>query len=186
MSMKIFAAHYVDCQENINDEDKIKFLNFIKEADDSQLVALLTTGKMLTHNELDLSEGITDYIPNIYKPGMIDSIKVLNAIFGPVKTAQLVARRMLPHAALAAAIITTSVVIYKRFLAKAARACKGKSGTVKSDCINNFKIKAHKEQIKKLSKDKSLCKKSKNPAKCVYKVGNKIAKIKKKIQKHTP
>ena len=73
--------------------------------------------------------------------------------------------------------------LYKRFLTKAARACKGKSGTEKTLCMKEYRIKALEMQIKELQKAKKYCAKSKNPVKCKHLLDSKIYKLRMKIQK---
>ena len=86
-------------------------------------------------------------------------------------------------------LIMTAVIsgflykIYKRFLTQAARACRGKSGDVKTLCMIQYKKKAYIEQIKQLKKIKQYCKHSKNKHKCEKKVNSKIIKVGKKMQK---
>ena len=84
---------------------------------------------------------------------------------------------------IAAALATASVMAYKRFMSKSARACKGRSGSEKTACMNKFKQAAVQAQIRTLSSGAAKCAKSKDPAKCKTKVANQIAKLKAKLGK---
>ena len=85
--------------------------------------------------------------------------------------------------ALAALALYGSYKTYKRFLGKAARACKGKKGADKTVCMKNYKIAAYNGQIKDLQAASKGCSKSKNPKQCVGKINQKIQKLKTKILK---
>ena len=79
-------------------------------------------------------------------------------------------------AGILAAIATYAAYkIYKRFLSKAARACKGDAD--KSACMAKFKDQAKQAQIKELKKGVSACSKSSDPGKCKTVINNKIAKL---------
>lgn len=70
---------------------------------------------------------------------------------------------------------------YKNFFSKAAKACQGKTGTEKSQCMVNYRKSAIKLQIKDLMASSSACSKSKDPAKCKTKIKQKIDKLKLKL-----
>lgn len=53
-----------------------------------------------------------------------------------------------------AAVATAGYLIYKRFFSKAAKACKGKSGEERKECIKNFKTAGIKVTISRLEKEK--------------------------------
>jgi hypothetical protein len=86
--------------------------------------------------------------------------------------------------AAAALAITLAAKVYKNYLSKAARACKGKKGLDKQQCMRKAKIEAQKQKVMSLTKAQgTVCKKNKNPEKCVSKLKLKIAKEKIKMQK---
>jgi hypothetical protein len=87
----------------------------------------------------------------------------------------------LAAAAIAALVITVSYKVYKRFLSKAARMCKNLGGDAKTSCMNKYKRDSLKAQLGEIQKGKSICKKSKDPGKCVLKLDKKIHKIKVKL-----
>jgi hypothetical protein len=80
--------------------------------------------------------------------------------------------------AVAALVLTVAHATYKRFLSKAARACKGLSGDNKTSCMNRYKREATKKQVSDLTLGIQGCSKTKNPLKCKQKIGNKINKLK--------
>jgi len=87
--------------------------------------------------------------------------------------------------ALAALLAYGAYRTYKRFFSKAATACKGKSGSEKTACMNKFKVTALNAQIKDLQAGSSACAKTKNPAKCKAVVAKKVAKLKAKVAKYS-
>jgi len=82
------------------------------------------------------------------------------------------------------AIIAASYYVYKRFLSKAARSCKGLSGNQKTICITKFKIAGAKAAIQKLEQSKQLCRKNSNPENCVRSINMRIQKWNIRIAKY--
>lgn len=80
-------------------------------------------------------------------------------------------------AAAAVAAIAAAVVIYKKFFSQAARACKGKSGPDKKNCVTSFKVKGLQAAKAKLSAGMSKCKNDKCKAKLKAKMQSFDAKI---------
>ena len=76
-----------------------------------------------------------------------------------------------------------SIKLYKRFMTKAGRTCKGKSGRDKQICVLNFQYDAISAQIRNLESAIKVCSKTKNPDKCKIPIQTKIMKLKKKMQK---
>jgi len=81
-----------------------------------------------------------------------------------------------------AVLLYASYKLYKNFLSKAARACKGKSGADKKICMNMFKIKALQTQIRDLQQASKTCSSTSNIAKCKKLLSKKIDKLNKKIE----
>ena len=79
-----------------------------------------------------------------------------------------------------AAIATISYGVYKRFLSKGARACAGRSGTEKTNCMNKFKNQAMAAKIKFLQTGMAKCDGTKNPSVCRLKLQKRINKEKAK------
>jgi len=188
--IKILCAEYINLQENISNTDKITFLNFLKECDNKQAAHLLLYGEMVSLDKVKITEKyireISSLDSKINAMKGVDSLNPFVAIkacykLGGMEAAKISAKGFIPHAIVVAAIITASIVLYKKYMSKAARACRGNED--KSRCIIQYKMKAYSEQIKKLKKDAAICKKSKNPAKCSNKIKNKINSISQKIQK---
>lgn len=86
-------------------------------------------------------------------------------------------------AAVAALLGYGAVKLYKAFLSKAARACKGKSGAEKTACIQAYKVKGYQAQANAIKAGMSKCEKSKDPEKCKSIAGKKIVLINAKIAK---
>ena len=72
---------------------------------------------------------------------------------------------------------------YKGYLTKAARACKGKGGIEKNECIRQFKVKGLEQEIAILRSSISSCKSVKNPAKCEAKIEKRVNAKKNAMQK---
>lgn len=87
----------------------------------------------------------------------------------------------LATAAVAAAIITIAYQGYKRFLSKAARACKDKSGDMKTSCMNKYRRDALKRQISYLEKGLPSCDKTMEVYDCRDRVKRRIKKAKIKL-----
>ena len=71
--------------------------------------------------------------------------------------------------------------VYKRYLSQAAKACSGKAGDAKTNCMQKFKLDAIKSKIQAMEAGKSHCKTTSNPEKCVSKLQQKIAQEKAKL-----
>jgi len=87
--------------------------------------------------------------------------------------------------ALIASAIAASVLLYKRFLSKAAKACKDKKGSDKTNCMRKFKITGYQQAIKSLKQSLLKCSNTKDPSLCKSKIENKIKNYEFKIKKET-
>jgi tetrahydromethanopterin S-methyltransferase subunit F len=87
----------------------------------------------------------------------------------------------LATAMVAAAVITIAYQGYKRFLSKAARACKHKKGDDKTSCMNRYRQDAMKKQVSDLEKGFISCNKTMEVYDCKDKIKAKIRKIKTKL-----
>lgn len=90
---------------------------------------------------------------------------------------------LLPIGALIGTILYSSVKLYKSFLSKAARSCKGAPD--KKECIKRYKEQGMVKQIKKIQGNMSKCKKTNNPEKCKEKLEKHIRKIRVKLGDYT-
>lgn len=79
----------------------------------------------------------------------------------------------------AAVIIYAAYQIYKRFLSKAAKACKGQSDNEKTLCMYQYKIKALEAARNELTKGLSKCKDDKCQSMVKSKITAHVSKIKK-------
>ena len=144
--IKILCAEYVTLQENVSNSDKITFLKFLKECDSKQAAHLLLYGEMLSLDKIKILEGDDwNFIETLEKTNSLNPIVAIKAAYKlkGMEGVAFVGKKFLPAALLVAAIIATSVVLYKRYMTKAARACKGKVD--KSRCMVQYKIKAYGE-----------------------------------------
>ena len=87
----------------------------------------------------------------------------------------------LAAAALATAIVAVAYQVYKRYMSKAAKACKDYSSQEKTSCMNRYRIDSLKRQIKELEIGYPLCDKTNDVYDCRYKIKNKIRKLKTKL-----
>jgi len=194
--IKLFAGYYVYFQENLSNSDKITFFNFIKEATDNQVECLLLTGKMI-------SEEIIQEVDTVYSGWMDDMHAITKSFNGDtgsssytaltnmiVKTGKMGYKKgqtkgalIVGGIALAALATTLAFKVYKNYLSRAAKACQGKKGAEKQQCMRKVKMDARKQKIMSLTKAQSVCSKTKNPEKCVAKLKLKIAKEKAKMKK---
>jgi len=91
------------------------------------------------------------------------------------------AAKGLGAAAVAAAAIYGGYKVYKNFLSKAARACKGSEN--KQACMQQHKNKALQAQISAVRSGASKCSTAKDPAKCKAAITAKLQKLQGKIKK---
>ena len=109
----------------------------------------------------------------------------------PKPTGQNVGMSNLELLAIAAVVFTgttASIVLYKRFLSKSARACKGRKGLDRENCVIKFRIAGYEASIKSLQSSFRDCSQTSDPFKCKSKMQDrlllysaKIRKLKKKL-----
>lgn len=83
---------------------------------------------------------------------------------------------------IAAAAALASYKVYKRFFSQAAQACKGKSGSEKTSCMNAYKAKGLNASKSELRRGLSKCAKSKDAAKCKAAIQKKVLSLDAKIK----
>ena len=182
-NLKLFAAYYV-VELEIPEENKLQLIEFIKSGTAKQVEHLLCTG--LVKNNLTKEEQLQE-IDSSFKEWLNE---IPNPIAGAIgyglgkayrhvldKSFQAGMHQGVGGAVAAAALIAASVLVYKRFMSKAARSCKG-SGAEKTACMRRFKIDAKKKQIGILTSSMPKCKNTKNPEKCTNKIKTKINLLK--------
>ena len=165
--LKYFSSVFVSISET-TDKNKLYFINKIKESKNKdQILDFLSTGtfnnQLLTESKKlnDLENYLDSLIEQQDQMGLGTAVAILAAPF-----------------VVAAAIITASAMTYKNILSKAARACKRKSGSEKTECMKKFKKDALESQINALKSGMTKCSKSKDPTKCRKKVIKKIDDLK--------
>jgi hypothetical protein len=82
-------------------------------------------------------------------------------------------------AAIVAAATAAAYTIYKKFMSKAAKECRGASN--KQECMDKYRKSAVQAQIKTLQSQKNRCAQAKDPAKCRLKIDAKISKLSNKL-----
>jgi len=233
--LKEFTYQYILLHDNLTKDEKLQVGQFVKEASEEQVMALLLSGECkeelreregefvrelfeaspvaqiiteLTLNDLesmgkggiaiargDSAKWIKNLaskfagikVPTAELPGT--GIKVAQDI-GAWNTAYNQATTAIKHGAPVAALVMATLVIivarkvYKAYLTKAAKACKGQATPqLKNECIRKFKLDAIKAEVKQLEVGKNACSSAKNPAKCSQKVEARINKSKARINK---
>ena len=182
IDLKIFTMFYINEHDNLTKKEKLELMLFVREASKEQVGYLLITGEVqnkLTESHLrTLNEGITgtawralgvtpiskDPVTSIYTFGMSHGFKL-----------------GMGAAALAALAGVIGYKVYQAYLSKAARACKGKSGPAKTDCMVKFKKAGVMKRIEAMKKVEANCSKTKDPEKCKFKIARQIAKAKAKM-----
>jgi len=190
--LQVFAGTYV-AESDIDVKLKLHLINFIKEADEYEIIKLLKTGDLSDVQENEKEDLMTEYNSSfigIY----LNEAKVKMGATGSspkdyykqfqginIKVPMSNTSKGLAAAAAVALVVAGAYAIYKRYFSKAAKACKGKSGSERSVCIKKFKIDAIKAQISALNSGMGKCAKTKNPSKCKAAIQNKVAKLKAKL-----
>ena len=226
--LKEFAYQYILLHDNLTKDEQLQMGNFVKEASEEQVMALLLCGEC----KEKLGEGEGKFVRELFEVSPVGIMfsdqdliyesldmwvksmarkwasyrvpggeeKTLGDILGAsgkraeqlgqwrvsYKQATDALNKGIPIAAtvVATLVILVSYKLYKTYLSKAAKACKGQATSeLKKICLKKYKIEALKSQIKELTTGKSACKETKNPAKCAAKVDSKIHSIQVKLQK---
>lgn len=165
--LKMFTFFYINEHSRLTKEEKTILFDFAKDATPKQLECLLNTGRMVDVENLseDHTSGGLIYTSSTSTPQ-----QVWNTSWQGMAAAAAVAL------ALAA-----GYKIYRDYLSKAARACKGKKGDDLVNCRSEFKKKAQRAKVAALQKSMSKCAKTKDPNACKNKLRAKIAQEKAKM-----
>jgi hypothetical protein len=78
--------------------------------------------------------------------------------------------------------IALGIIIYKKHLSKAAKACSNYKSTKKEKCMLLYKIKGRREQLNKIKQAVSQCSKDKHPDKCKSKALKETNKVSRTLQ----
>lgn len=84
--------------------------------------------------------------------------------------------------AIVAAALAASVIVYKKYLSKAARSCKNSPD--KEGCMEIYRDKALRAKINVIQKEKMKCKKGRDPSKCNAKLEDHIHRLTIKMRKN--
>ena len=203
--IRLFGAAYI-MESDISPEEKHKLIDYVKEADWDQILNLVFNGRppdrKLTINEQYILEAQAEnYIyPMILKYLISEKEKPWTKDAGQIYTQTkdwakrqgkkgakayekhkgtvLKHTKRVGYVILIAAVTAAAHRSYKMYLTKAARACKGKKGTDKRDCMVKFQKAAYQAKINAYAKARGDCGKTSNPEKCKRKLDTKIKKVK--------
>jgi len=185
-TLKILAGDIVT-QSTMTKASKLQLLNWLQsEATEVQIKVMLLDGEPF----VELDEQAEEIVNARFEQHPLNEADIF---LGAWQVYQIIMRqkdydsemlrnRTIAGVVLAAIIVSVGYKIYKNFLSKAAKACKGKKGEDKSKCMKVYKGKALTEEIKAMTSLMKECSKTKHPDKCRRKIQNKINEKKKKIQ----
>lgn len=161
--LKEFTLYYILEHDNLTKAEKLQLGEFVKEANEDQVNYLLLTGRPCG------GKGAKDFVEK--NPDLVAEIT-------DIGLAGVAGAMTMGIVGYTGALIGT---IWKQYLTKAARACRGLSGLEKKSCMVKFKRQAVKKQISVAASNKSKCAKTKNPGICSNKLDGKIRKLKAKL-----
>jgi hypothetical protein len=154
MDIKLFTKFYITEHDKLSAKQQEALINWVEEASTDQISYLLLNGK------------IPESISEQYSVSQAQDILAIG-IGGGIYVSALIA-----------AVTTMSYQIYKHVFSKAARACQGKVGLDRKNCMNKAKQDATKAKIVFMKKGIIKCSKTKDPANCKRKLENKIKILK--------
>ena len=183
--LKIFALEYVKLHDHLLKEQKLAIGQFIMEASDDQVKYMLLSGEVkygLTEENKMLAKSFIEEYSGLdqYHAGQVSG-SAMGRMQGHEAGHSQGVQSTLTAVAIVASVATASYAVYKRFLSKAAKACKGKGGLEKTNCMSKFKKQAQAAKIKELQSGMTKCTKSKDPTSCKAKLQGKINKEKAKM-----
>lgn len=100
--------------------------------------------------------------------------KLIQSIFAPAHYSQPGTKKIVAGGALALLVISLAFLVYRRFMSKAAKACKKFKGEERKECIKKYREKAKQLKVQTLMQNRKVCSKTKNPQKCVEKINKKL------------
>jgi transcriptional regulator of acetoin/glycerol metabolism len=83
----------------------------------------------------------------------------------------------------ASGAIAAAIAIYKKYFSAAARACRGKTGAEKVECLKQFRINALRAKLSYLNASLSKCSQSDDPMTCRKKIQDYMEGVQKQIRK---
>lgn len=234
--LKEFAYQYITLHDNLTRDEKLYVGNFVKEASDEQVMALLLSGECrekLAEGEgkyvkllfeaspaADIITKGSEFIGKVGKAGITGQspstgwIKKLASMWanykvGPGTTANFSGFKVTHHAdfgawtgaydkatsaiqqgtpvaalVMAALITLVATKLYKSYISKAARNCKGQATSVlKKACIKKFAVTALERKLQMLRTSIKACDATKKPETCKKVVIRKIQKTQNKLAK---
>lgn len=168
--LKIFALEYIKEHDGLLKEERLALGQFVMEASDNQVKFMLLTGEVKDNliegeiNFIEKNESILEF--------WILTDRDFAIVFGAGAYVGVAA------AVFVAAASSLAFRAYKRYLSKAAKACKGKAGEERTSCLKKASREAKKQKIKLLEKGLSQCGKTKSPSQCKVKFREKITREK--------
>jgi len=152
-------------------KNKLEVINFIKEAEDTQVEAFLITRKML--NKEESNRIVEDFVS-----GFQSTIAGSGIPLG--QTGAVIAGM----AGLAAAILLIKVgsKVYYDYVHKLHKQCREYKGDARQICTWKVAMMGRKKKIQVLSKAAVRCSKTKDRKKCVDKIASKIRDEKQEVR----
>jgi len=158
MNYKVVAiARIVD--SDLSKNEKIQLLNFIKEANSTQLKQLILYGKVrgsITNEQLEEMDELLEVAP-------LAALIASDYVFGK---------------AMSAATLT-----FNKYFGEIAQACSGKKGREKRQCRKIYTMKAYQQKINALKQEMPKCNQTSNPKKCQERFLKHIKTIEKQLLK---
>lgn len=159
-NLRKVAAETIVTNSSLSRSSKLQLLNFIEnEATEYQVMAYLLDGTIVQLDEQ--AESIVEDRFNCSEVSQIvTEMEPITA--AATLTGTLLAKR-------------AGEFVKRRYIDAEARACKGKSGKERTQCIEKLHNKKIDDHIAALRKAKAQCAKTKNPEKCAKKIDKEIA-----------
>lgn len=179
--LKLFTLFYIDEHDRLTKEEKKYLYNFTESATKEQIIHLLMTGKPVKKPSIKEVEYIASWSEVSRTIAFGADSWERGIAHGTRIGVQTGTHRGLAAAALVAAVLVIATKAYKRFMSKAAKACKTLKGIEKTNCMSKFKQQAQKAKIGELQKGLSFCAKTKKPGACADKLKRKISIEKAKL-----
>jgi len=203
--IRLFGASYI-MESDLAVKEKDKLVDYVREAEWDQILNLVFNGsppnRKLTVNEQYIleaqaeshiyplilryivTEGPKEDAEKIYtktKDKVVDYSKKGQAAYKKHSGSVIKGSKRIGILVVIAAATAAGHRVYKMYLTKAGKSCKGLRGSQKRDCVVKFKKAAYQAKLNSYMKAKSDCRKTRNPERCQRALDTKVKKMKYKI-----
>jgi len=163
--LRLFSAIYTAEHDNLSKDDRVQILNFIKEANEPQLMFLLQTGSMVNKESEELNE--------------VASVTAFGSVFLKLSQGEANIAAALAAGAIAYFALKTAIAFVKK------KECKQYSvgSPTYARCKKRVKVDQHQKTIEVMNNKIDLCNNAGNPHKCQFRVRKKILGYEHKINK---